>query len=411
MRITIFIKAALEALLVNKFRSFLTILGIVIGVAAIVIIFSVGTGAQSLIISQISTFGSDLLGVLPGGSDEDAPPAALMGITITTLKNSDADAIKNEVEGIKALSGYVTGIGTISWSNQSVDSNFSGVSSEYPEIESAHLAIGDFFSDEDDKALRNVAVLGWQVYKDLFGEADPIGQRIKIRRTNFRVVGVIEERGTVLFQNQDDRVFIPLRTAQKQMLGIDHLSLIRMKPQEGQNLDVLTGEIKALLRERHDIGRTGQDDFTVRNAAQALDILGTVTDSLKYFLAAVSALSLLVGGIGVMNIMLVSVLERMRELGLRKAVGARPFDLRIQFLSETIIISLLGGMAGFIVGIIISYGIAQGVRFAGYYWEYSIGASALLLAIVFPLAVGLVFGFYPAEKAARLKPIEALRYE
>lgn len=411
MRVTLFIKAALEALLVNKFRSFLTILGIVIGIAAIVIIISVGSGIQSLIISQISTFGSEIIGIAPGSSDEGGPPASLLGITITTLTSEDADAIRNQVSGIEALSGYVNGVGTISWESESIDSRFAGVSSEYPEVESAYLAYGDFFTDDDDRSLRNVAVLGWQVYTDLFGDTNPIGQRVKVKQKSFRVIGVIEERGTVLFQNQDDQIFIPLRTAQKQMLGIDHVSLIRLKAKKGYELSEVTKEVQLLLRERHETERTGVDDFTVRNVAQALNVLETVTDSLKYFLAAVSALSLLVGGIGVMNIMLVSILERTRELGLRKAVGARPIDLRIQFLSETVIISLIGGIAGLILGIIISYGIAVLANLLGYHWDYTIGASAILLAVVFPLITGLIFGFYPAEKAAKLKPIEALRYE
>ena len=335
MRYTLFVKAALEALLTNGMRSFLTMLGIVIGVAAIVIIIAVGDGAQSLILNQISSFGSDIIGVLPGSSDEEGPPATAMGVTITSFTNDDVSAIRRQVHAITAITGYVNGAGSITWGNQSVDAQFSGVSAEYPTVESAELALGNFFSSDDDETLSSVAVLGWQVYRDLFGDTSPLGQNIKIKRHTFRVIGVIAERGTVAFQNQDDQILVPLRTAQKRLLGIDHVSVARMKAAPGSDLTLLSEEVRELLRERHDIGPGEEDDFTVRNIAQALDILSTVTDVLKYFLAAISALSLLVGGIGIMNIMLVTVLERTKELGLRKAVGARPLDMRIQFLADS----------------------------------------------------------------------------
>ena len=411
MRYTLFVKAALEALLTNGMRSFLTMLGIIIGVAAIVIIIAVGDGAQSLILNQISSFGSDLIGVLPGSSDEDGPPATALGVTITSFTNDDVTAIRRQVRGVTAITGYVNGAGSIAWGNQSVDAQFSGVSAEYPTVESAELALGTFFTSDDDDTLANVAVLGWQVYQDLFGDMNPLGQNIKIKRHTFRVIGVISERGTVAFQNQDNQVLVPLQTAQKRLLGIDHVSVSRMKAAPGSDLTLLSEEVRELLRERHDIGQGEEDDFTVRNIAQALDILGTVTDVLKYFLAAISALSLLVGGIGIMNIMLVTVLERTKELGLRKAVGARPLDMRIQFLSETVIIAMLGGLIGLLVGVSISYLIAVVARSLGYYWEFIIGLSSVGLSIVFPLVIGLVFGFYPAHKAARLRPIDALHYE
>ncbi|MEK7584451.1 MAG: ABC transporter permease, partial [Patescibacteria group bacterium] len=229
MRYTLFVRAALEALLTNGMRSFLTMLGVIIGVAAIVIIIAVGDGAQSLILNQISSFGSDLIGVLPGSSDEKGPPASAMGVTITSLTNDDLTAIRKQIRGITAMTGYVNGAGSVSWESQSVDAQFSGVSAEYPVVENAELALGNFFTSDDDETVSSVAVLGWQVYQDLFNGTNPLGQYIKIKRRTFRVIGVVAERGTVAFQNQDDKVLIPLRTAQKSLLGIDHVSLARMK--------------------------------------------------------------------------------------------------------------------------------------------------------------------------------------
>jgi len=410
MRWTVFFKAAVSALRANVLRSFLTMLSIVIGIAAIVIVFSVGYGAQSLVANQINTLGSDLIGVLPGASDDTGPPASVLGISITTLKRSDAEAMA-KLPGFAAVSGYVKGVGTISAGNQSQETTFTGVSPDYTIVESVDMAQGHFFTSEDDNSLSTVVVLGWQVYKDLFGEQDAVGQLVRLKRQAFRVIGVVEERGTEAFQNQDNQVFIPLQTAQKILLGIDHLAFIRAKVEPGYNINFLEEDARLLLRDRHDIQRPEDDDFSVRNTAQALDILSSVTEALKYFLAAISAISLLVGGIGIMNIMLVSVLERTQEIGLRKAVGARAGDLRLQFLIETVFIALLGGIVGLILGILISYGIAVGVRAFGYYWEYSIGLTSIVLSVLFPIITGLIFGYYPATKAAKLDPIESLRYE
>ncbi len=410
-RVYLSILMARRALLTNKGRSFLTMLGIIIGIAAIVIIIAVGNGAQSLIFNQINSLGSTLIGVLPGGSDDNGPPATAFGITITTLTPEDGEAILHDVPGIVAYSGYVKGVGSISSDNDSVDGTFTGVTPQYTIVEDTSVASGSFFTAEDDLSLSRVAVLGSHIADQLFKGTDPINQKIKIKKETFRVIGVMPKRGTVAFQNQDDQVFMPLHTAQKIMLGIHHLGFMRIKPQQDQNLDIITEEIRKTLRERHNIANPSQDDFSVRTTAQALSALGTITNVVKYFLAAVSMLSLVVGGIGIMNIMLVAVLERTREIGIRKALGARPRDLRSQFITETLIITLAGGLIGLAIGTVISFAVATVAQSLGYAWVFSIGAQAIALSFLFPLVVGILFGYYPAKQAADLKPIVALHYE
>jgi putative ABC transport system permease protein len=307
-----------QALLTNKGRSFLTMLGIIIGVAAVIIIMSVGAGAQSLILSQVKSLGSNLVGILPGKSEEKGPPASVYGVVITTLTYDDALALRNKsnVPNIVEVVAYTKGIGTLSWNANSYDTNLSGTTVGYLEVEGGEVATGRFFTTDEEKNLSRVVVLGSTVKKELFGEQDPLAQRIKINKELFVVIGVMKERGTVGFQNYDDQVFIPIITMQKIVSGINHLGFIRAKIDQESNIPQAMKDIILTLRERHDIRdqSSASDDFTVQSAVQALDILTTVTDGLKYFLAAIAALSLLVGGIGIMNIMLVSVSERTREI-------------------------------------------------------------------------------------------------
>lgn len=411
MNIGIFFHAAIDALLLNKFRTFLTMLGIIIGIAAIVIIVAVGNGAQSLVINQVNSLGSDLIGVLPGGSDENGPPATALGITITSLKYDDAVAIRDQVPGLVAVSAYVRGVGTLSSDTASIESNYTGVMPDYINVEATTLDRGYFFNNEDNNSLARVAVLGSQTYGDLFGTADPLGQTIRIKRQSFRVIGVLKSRGTAGFQSQDDQVFIPALTAQKILLGIDHVGFIRAKVANPDQIDQVVEDTRAVLRQRHELLGSASDDFSVRSVKQALDVLSTITDVLKYFLAAISALSLLVGGIGIMNIMLVVVLERTQEIGLRKAVGARPYHLRLQFLFETAIICMLGGLIGLVIGVGVAFLIARVAQSLGYAWDFYIGYSAIALSVLFPILIAFIFGYYPAQQAAGLKPIEALHYE
>jgi ABC-type antimicrobial peptide transport system permease subunit len=255
--------------------------------------------------------------------------------------------------------------------------------------------------------------LGSTVKKELFGESEAVGQRIKVNKKSFEVIGVMKERGTVAFQNYDDQIFIPILTMQKLVAGVNNLGLIRIKVDDQANIPETIDEVAQLLRERHNISdQTGKDDdFTVINAAQALDLLKTITNALRYFLAAIAALSLIVGGIGIMNIMLVAVTERTREIGLRKAVGANNADIRIQFLFEAIIITFIGGILGIIGGSLLSYIISLVANKLGYDWQFYISLSSIILAVVVSVSIGIVFGLFPAIKASKLHPIEALRYE
>ena len=390
-------------------------LGIIIGVGAVIVIMAVGAGAQSLILAQVKTLGTNLVGVMPGKSEEDGPPTSAMGITITTLKYEDALALadKKNVPNLLAVVAYAKGKANINWGTNSYETNLSGCTVGYIDVEGGEVMEGRFFNKEEEGNLSRVAVLGSTVKEELFGESEAVGQRIKIKKHTFEVIGVMKERGTVAFQDYDDQIFLPIKTMQKLISGVDHLGMIRAKVDYEENLDKAMEDIKITLREQHEIKDPSgaDDDFTVRSAAEALDMIKTITDALKYFLAAMAALSLLVGGIGIMNIMLVSVSERTREIGLRKAVGANNFNILSQFLMEAITVTFLGGLIGIVGGIIISFLIAIIAKYLGYDWEFAVSVFSIILAVGVSAAVGLIFGLYPANKAAHLEPVEALRYE
>jgi len=404
-----------QALLANKTRSFLTILGIIIGVSAVIIIMSIGAGAQELILGQIRTLGSEIVSVIPGGQEEDGPPAAMMGIVITTLTYDDLLAIqqKKNIPNLEAAIGSIKSVNTLSWQGQSYDTNLNGTTHSYIDVEGGGLAAGRFFTSEEERNLSRVIVLGSVVKEELFGSSEAVGKRIKIKKQSFEVIGVMKERGTVAFQDYDDQTFIPLKTMQKLIAGVNHLSMIRSKADSEENTNKVIADIEMLLRDRHDIkDMTGKnDDFTVRSAAEALEALGSITDALKYFLMMMAALSLLVGGIGIMNIMLISVKERTREIGLRKALGANQARIIKQFLLEAVFLTVLGGIVGLLLGVLISWLVSLGVVYAGYDWHFIVSSSSVVLALVVSVSVGLIFGLYPAFKASRLEPVEALRYE
>ncbi|MEK7598553.1 MAG: ABC transporter permease [Patescibacteria group bacterium] len=407
------VKISYKNLTAAKFRSFLTMLGIIIGVASVIIVMAIGAGAQALILNEVQSIGSNLVGVLPGASEEKGPPASVFGVVVTTLKYDDLQAIlkKKNVSNTVTGSGYVTGSATVSYKENSFSSSFQGVSSSLPNVEKVILKSGRFFSKEEETNLSRVAVLGYNRANDLFPNIDPVGKSITLKNLNFTVVGMMDKKGSSSFSNPDDLIFVPLFTGQKLLLGIDYLNFIRIKVDNEGNLNRAVIDIKSTIREQHNIKDPADDDFSVRNTAQALSILTNITNVLKYFLVSIAAISLVVGGVGIMNIMLIAVNQRIREIGLRKAVGARNIHIVYQFLIESIAVTLSGGILGILIGIIISYLAAIIIRSLGNTWEFIITWQSVILATSVTIAIGIIFGMYPARKASRVSPMESLRYE
>lgn len=291
------------------------------------------------------------------------------------------------------------------------DGTFVATTASYPEVHDIAIEFGRFFDTDEEKDLAKVVVLGPTVKEELFGELDPLGKMIKIKKQQFKVIGITAKKGVSGFENQDKYAFIPISTGQKIMLGIDYVSLARVKIDAEENVTKATEDIKMVLRDRHDLRSDELDDFSIRAQAQSIEIFSSITNSLTYFLAAIAAISLLVGGIGIMNIMFISVTERTREIGLRKALGAKNRNILYQFLVESITVTLAGGIFGVFFGVIVSLLIAFIARWLGYNWDLSISVFSIFLSCTISILVGLFFGLYPAVKASKLNPIEALSYE
>jgi putative ABC transport system permease protein len=417
------IKMTLRSLLSRKVRSALTMLGIIIGVAGVIIIISLGAGAQSLVLGQVNKLGSNLLSIQPGKSDTNGPPVQVYGITITTLTKEDADALRTsgQVPHAIAVNANVRGSVTVTWSNKTVDTNFLGTDSGYPNLVNFSMDEGRFMDSTESDSSSNTVVLGKTVSDELFQSTgvDPIGQVIKVRSSSqekaggvpLRVVGVVAARGTVFFQDQDDQIFLPLTIGQQQLLGIHYLQTINVKVDTADNIDQTIADITTILKQRHHILSDSDIDFTIRNQAAAISILTTITSALSLFLTLMAAIALIVGGIGILNIMLATVAERTREIGLRKAVGATNGLIMKQFLLEAGTLTSFGGVIGIIVGVTISFLLALLMRGLGYDWDFVVSISSVLLAVGVSILTGVIFGLYPSLKASRLDPIEALRYE
>jgi len=399
---------ALESLAANKLRSGLTILGIVIGVAAVIAMVSIGRGAQNTITGSIQGIGTNLLFVFRGGSEDVRNPQPL------TLADADAIGDPFQAPSVANVAPILQGSGTVSYAGENAVTQISGVTPDYAPVRNDQVIEGEYITEEHILGQASVVLLGPDVAEKLFGRAEGlVGETIRIEGQPFRVIGVLQTKGGSSFSNEDDRVVVPFTTAQTRLLrrsARDRVDLLLVQATSAQLVPQAAEEIAQILRTRH---RTeiGADDFTVLTQQDFLDTAQTITGVLTIFLGGIAAISLLVGGIGIMNIMLVSVTERTREIGLRKALGARRLDILVQFLTESSVLSLLGGVVGIGLGWTISYIVGRIAAANNAEINPAIGLDTILLATLFSTAVGLFFGLYPANRAAALEPVEALRYE
>ena len=404
------LRIALRALAVNKLRSALTMLGIVIGVGAVIVMIAVGGGAHARVEEQIRALGSNLLLVTPGSTTSGG---ARMGFgSGSTLTEDDVAAINREIPEALAAPA-LRGSAQVIWGNSNWSTQVFGVTPEYLEVRQWPLASGRTFEAGEMAGAAKVALIGATVAKQLFGSADPLDQSIRVKRVPFTVIGVLDVKGQSLMgTDQDDLILVPIKTARSRVLGTASaarnrtIGTIWVKAADGVDTRVVEDQVRALLRQRHRIQAGADDDFSLRNLQEVMAAQEASSRVLALLLAAVASVSLLVGGIGIMNIMLVSVTERTREIGLRMAVGARTRDILGQFLVEAVTLSLIGGLVGVALGIGTSVLIAE---LAG--WRIVLSAHAVGLAVAFAFVIGVFFGFYPARKAARLNPVEALRFE
>ena len=395
------------ALSANKVRSGLTILGIVIGISSVIAMVSIGTGASNSISSSIESLGSNLIQVTPGAQRTQGFGASAGRGGAKTLTNEDAEAIGGKVADILAVDSQVSERYQVTAKGTNTNTSITGVTSAYPQIRNVEVAEGSFISDTQNVSASKVAVLGPTTRDDLFGEgAGAVGQSIRINGLEFKVIGVTAAKGGSGFQNQDDVIYIPVRSAQRYLSGDQYLTTIAVQASSPEVMTQVQTDITTLLLDRHKISDATQADFSVLNQSDILSSASSITSTLTYLLAAIGGISLLVGGIGIMNMMLTTVTERTKEIGLRKAIGAKKSDISTQFFAEAIALTLIGGIIGIALGWIISYI----VNLTGLV-STSVSLTSVVLAFGVSAATGIIFGWYPARKAAAMNPIDALRYE
>jgi putative ABC transport system permease protein len=405
MKTSTLVKVAAQSILKNKMRTALTMLGIVIGVAAVIVMVAIGQGAQSSIQQQINNLGTNMLVVMPGASQAGGVNQG--AATFNRLTPEDAEKLKRESLLLSAVSPVVMSRTQAIGGNGNWRTMINGVSTEYQTIRDWPIASGTFFPESDVRGMRKVAVIGHTVAENLYPNGDAVGQQIQLRNVPFTVIGVLSEKGQAAAgTDQDDVILVPYTTALNRLSGWQRLGQILASTSSPGDIPAAQEEIRAIMRESHNLGEADDDDFTVRNQNELAEAASGTTKVMSLLLAAIASISLIVGGIGIMNIMLVSVTERTREIGIRMAIGARGSDVMRQFLVESVALSVMGGLIGLVLG----FGSATIVgKVTG--WTVVIPPEAVLLAVGFSAAVGVFFGFYPARQAAALDPIQALRYE
>ena len=395
-------KIALRSLKANKLRTFLTMLGIIIGVASVISMISLGEGARRQTLSTIAKFGTNIITVKPGEKKNRHVSTG----KVETLTLKDAFAIRDYVPNINGVAAQVYQSRQLKYGNKNSNSTIRGVSADYVWIGNFQIDVGRFFTEEEVRSARKICVLGATVVKNLFESENPVGKTLKVDGNNYLVIGTTVAKGALTWWDPDDQIFIPVTTAQKRLFGIKYVQSIDVQIKDMNDIETVKQDIEALLRNRHNLRQGDKNDFYVQNSAEWLQSWGKAAQTFQFLLGGIAAISLLVGGIGIMNIMLVSVTERTREIGIRIAIGAKKREIRKQFLIESILISFLGGSIGIGLGVLISRAASRMGDL-----ETIVSLQSILLAFGFSVGIGIFFGLYPATKASNLNPIDALRYE
>ena len=395
-------KMAIRSLISHKLRTFLTTLGIIIGVASVISMISIGEGARQQTLSTISKFGTNIITIKPGQKKSRHVSTG----KVDTLVLKDATFIEQNVPLITGVAAQVYRSAQLKFGNKNTNTTVRGTGKNYRRLANFEMQKGRYFNQQEINVAKRVCILGATVVKNLFAETNPLGETIKVDGKNFIVIGMTQPKGALSWFDPDDQIFIPVTTAQKRVFGMSHIQSIDVQAAKIEDLEVIKEDIAHVLRIRHNIADGKENDFYVQNSSQWLNSWGDAAKTFTYLLGGIAAISLMVGGIGIMNIMLVSVTERTREIGIRKAIGAKKKEILEQFLIESVLISFLGGGVGVLLGI----GISKMVSNIGG-WDTIVSTQSILLAFGFSVGIGIFFGFYPANKAANMNPIEALRYE